>query len=76
MTMTTNTTAPAIIDTNGEAVNADEVCDFLDGVRDSGIINMFGAAPYVQEAFLVSARDARTLHGYWMDTFATRHPAA
>lgn len=48
---------------------------FLDGLRNSGKINMFGAAPYVERCFPVSRKEARELVLEWMDTFDERHPA-
>jgi hypothetical protein len=45
---------------------------FLDALRKSGDVNMFGAAPYVSEAFGVSKQEARDLVKNWMDTFAER----
>jgi hypothetical protein len=47
---------------------------FLDDLRESGSINMFGAAPYVSDAFGVSKYEARDLVKNWMQTFAERHP--
>ena len=47
---------------------------FLDQLRESGAINMFGAAPYVSDAFGVSRNEARDLVKNWMQTFAERHP--
>jgi hypothetical protein len=52
----------------------DEVNLFLDRIRESGAINMFGAAPYVQEAFGISKKEAKELLLNWMDTFDQRHP--
>ena len=46
---------------------------FLDKLRESGSINMFGAAPYVSEAFGVSKYEARDLVKNWMQTFAERN---
>ena len=46
---------------------------FLDDLRESGAINMFGAAPYVADAFGVSKYEARDLVKNWMDTFGERH---
>ncbi len=53
-------------------VNKEEVFRFLDSVRESGAINMFGAAPYVQESFGVDRGEAKKLLLEWMDTFAER----
>ena len=44
----------------------DKVNVFLDAIRESGAINMFGAAPYVAEAFGVSRNEARELVKNWM----------
>ncbi len=52
----------------------EEVNLFLDDLRESGDINMFGAAPYVQKEFGVSKYDARDLVKNWMQTFAERNP--
>jgi len=46
---------------------------FLDKLRESGAINMFGAASYVSEAFGVSKYEARDLVKNWMQTFGERH---
>jgi hypothetical protein len=46
---------------------------FLDDLRESGAINMFGAAPYVADAFGVSKYEARDLVINWMETFGERH---
>lgn len=50
---------------------------FLDELRESGITNMFGAAPYLKEAFSeLSNRKAKDVLLEWMKTFATRHNIA
>jgi len=51
----------------------DKVNVFLDSIRESGAINMFGAAPYVAEAFGVSRQEAREFLKNWMMTFAERN---
>jgi hypothetical protein len=51
----------------------EQVNVFLDELRESGSINMFGAAPYVADAFGVSKYEARDLVIKWMDTFAERN---
>ena len=50
-----------------------EVFEFLDALRQSGITNMFGAAPYVQDVFGCDRWDARDLVIEWMETFSQRH---
>jgi len=51
-----------------------EVFEFLDALRQSGITNMFGAGPYVEDTFGCDRRDARKLVIEWMQTFSERHP--
>ena len=46
---------------------------FLDNLRESGITNMFGAGPYVQETFGVDEDQAKTILVYWMESFTERH---
>jgi len=52
------------------------VFEYLDHLRESGAINMFGAGTYVQEAFGLDRREAKDLVIEWMETFATRHPVS
>ena len=52
------------------------VFEFLDNLRESGAINMFGAGTYVQDAFGLDRREARDLVLEWMETFSTRHPVS
>lgn len=52
----------------------EEVFAFLDEVRESGMINMFGAAPHIRYAFPdVDTAQSRTLLKEWMETFGERH---
>ena len=46
-----------------------EVFMFLDELRSTGITNMFGAAPYIQEFFGVDRKTARSLLKEWMKSF-------
>lgn len=48
--------------------------DYLDKLRESGITNMFGATPYLMQAFDLSKKDARKVLAEWMKTFSDRHP--
>ena len=43
--------------------------DFLVALRDSGITNMFGAAPYLQAEFGLDKREAREVLANWMRSF-------
>jgi len=42
---------------------------FLDNLRESGKINMFGAAPYLADAFDLERREAIAISAAWMETF-------
>jgi hypothetical protein len=42
---------------------------FLEDLRKSGKINMFGAVPIVQEVFGLDRYDARDIVIEWMDSF-------
>jgi len=47
-----------------------EYANFLISLRDSGITNMFGASPYLADAFPeLSKDDARKVLVLWMDSF-------
>jgi len=49
--------------------------EFLDDLRDSGVTNMFGATPYLMEAFCnLSQDEAREVLKSWMRIFSDRHP--
>jgi len=43
--------------------------DFLIDLRDSGVTNMFGAAPYLQAEFGLDKREAREILANWMRSF-------
>ena len=49
-----------------------EIFRFLDNLRDSGIINMYGAAEYV-ESYGLSKLEAQDIHKEWIRTFSERH---
>ena len=51
-----------------------EHLEYLDELRESGVTNMFGAAPYLAEEFGIDIRVARQVLSYWMKTFGVRHP--
>ena len=52
----------------------DLVFPYLDRLRESGIVNMFGAGPYVEDEFGCNSRSAKELLIKWMSTFDERHP--
>jgi hypothetical protein len=43
--------------------------DFLDHLRQSGVTNMFGAGPYLQEQFDIDRHQAREVVLDWMENF-------
>jgi len=52
-----------------------DMLEYLDELRESGITNMFGARPYVEEEFsdLLDSKQAGEVLSYWMKTFSERH---
>jgi hypothetical protein len=46
-----------------------EVLEYLNVLRNSGVTNMFGAAPYVQAEFGVDKKESHRLLSLWMDNF-------
>ena len=54
-------------------MNKEEMFVYLDNIRETGKINMFGAAPYLQDAFGLSRYEARDILLEWMDTFSESH---
>lgn len=42
---------------------------YLNNLRSSGEINMFGAGPYVQREFGIDKVEARSLVSLWMSNF-------
>lgn len=56
-------------------VVTDEHLDYLDELRDSGATNMFGARPYLMDAFPeLTKKEASTVLSEWMRTYGDRHP--
>lgn len=46
-----------------------EAMEFLNLLRNTGVTNMFGSAPYVQEEFGIDKNEARRLVSLWMSNF-------
>ena len=53
--------------------NREMYFNYLDQLRESGITNMFGASPYLQEAFDLDRYEAKDVLLEWMQTFSARH---
>jgi len=67
--MTNETTKPVFLDDE----QLTECLDYLDNLRESGVTNMFGARPYVQQEFPdLTKEQAGQVLTYWMRTFGTR----
>lgn len=50
----------------------DEHLEYLDALRESGAVNMFGAAPHLAREFGLPTREARHVLTYWMESFGQR----
>jgi hypothetical protein len=48
---------------------------YLDALRESGSVNMFGAGANLREMFNLDKREARTVLKEWMRTFEERQAA-
>jgi len=46
-----------------------EVFEYLNALRDSGVTNMLGAYSYIQDAFDLSQKEAKRLLIAWMESF-------
>ena len=42
---------------------------FLEELRRSGVVNMFGAAPYLADEFDLDEREARRILADWMNNY-------
>lgn len=42
---------------------------YLNALRESGVTNMFGAAPYLQQEFGLTKYQARDILVKWMESF-------
>lgn len=46
-----------------------DVFSYLDRLKDSGVINMLGASPYIQEEFILDKETSRDLLVSWIKNF-------
>ena len=46
-----------------------EIFDFLEDLKESGQINMFGAGPVLQEVFGLNKYEAREILADWMKSY-------
>ena len=42
---------------------------FLDALRESGLVNMFGAAPILADTYGLTEKEARGVWSLWVDTY-------
>jgi len=50
----------------------DEHLEYLDSLRESGVTNMYGARPYLMDAFGIESKPAGEILAYWMKSFSER----
>ena len=50
-----------------------EVNEYLDNLRESGVVNMWGAGEYIQDEFGLTHKIAGDRLIEWMRTFSERH---
>jgi hypothetical protein len=60
-------------DFNDEDSLQESVFKYLDSLRESAVVNMFGAAPYVASKFDLEKEESQDLLVKWMDSFSERH---
>jgi len=58
-----------------EEWDEDEVFDFLDTLRESGVVNMYGARPFLQETFHFDKEQAAGWLTKWVESCGRRHGA-
>jgi hypothetical protein len=52
----------------------EKVFEYLDELRESGVTNMYGAIPYIQQKFPeLTISQSSSLLVEWMKTFSERH---
>ena len=51
----------------------EEYFEYLDDLRESGVTNMFGAAPYLMSEFGITRGKAARVLAAWMQSFDERH---
>jgi len=59
----------------GEVPTQNEVNVFLDDLRESGSVNMFGAGSSIQDQFDITKYEANRFLQVWMTTFGERQNA-
>jgi len=52
-----------------EKTNLKAEYKYLDALRESGVVNMFGAGPYLEEVFDINKKEAKEILVSWMNQF-------
>ena len=52
-----------------QEIDYSEYFEYLDELRLSGVTNMFGAAPYIQEEFGLTKSESVNILKLWMNSF-------
>ena len=52
-----------------QEVSEDTMFTYLEGLRQSGVTNMFGAAPYLEREFGLDRNEAKKVLVDWMKSF-------
>ena len=50
-------------------INMEKYFSYLNVLRDSGVTNMFGASPYLQNEFGLNRSEAKKVLAAWMNSF-------
>ena len=50
-------------------IDKEEMFEYLNTLRETGATNMFGASPYLQQAFGIERREAKTILLEWMKNY-------
>jgi len=53
-------------------MNKDEIFEYLDNLRESGICNMYESGKFVREEFGLDRYEARDIVIEWMQTFSQK----
>jgi hypothetical protein len=51
-------------------IEKSEMFEYLDTLRESGVTNMFGAGQYLEQAFDIDRREAKTVLLEWMNQYS------
>jgi len=50
-------------------IDKNEMFEYLNTLRESGVTNMFGAGQYLEQAFDIDRREAKNILLEWMKTY-------